>query len=252
MKISFVADNSDVAQTALKSLKKRYDSVPEKNADTLIVLGGDGFMLETMHKHMFDNVAFYGMNCGSIGFLLNKYQSEDLEIFLQKAKPVELHPLTMEAIDCEGNLTVSNAINEVSLFRETRQAAKIKVLVDGIARLDQLICDGILASTPAGSTAYNLSAHGPILPIESEITALTPISPFRPRRWKGALLPSSAKIVFEILENKKRPVLAAADFTEVRNVQKVSVYTNKKISLKILFDSEHNLEERILNEQFMT
>jgi len=251
VKIGFVADKSDVAQTALKTLISQYTATPEMEADILVVLGGDGFMLETMHRHMFRDVAFYGMNCGSIGFLLNAFKPDHLMQRLEEAKAVRLNPLTMEALNTKGYYTIAHAINEVSLFRETRQAAKIGIYVDGVKRLEELTCDGVLAATPAGSTAYNLSAHGPILPMGCGLIALTPISPFRPRRWKGALLPHASKITFEIHEADKRPVLAAADFTEMRDVVKVEVYTNHKISLKILFDSEYHLEERILNEQFM-
>lgn len=228
-----------------------HETVPPAQADVLIVLGGDGFMLETMHRYMFNPVSFYGMNCGSVGFLLNQLRNQDLGLVLSQAQEVQLHPLLMRTFDAQGQTAVAYAINEVSVFRETRQAAKIRIQIDDITRLEEVICDGVLVATPAGSTAYNLSAHGVILPLGAPLLALTPLNPFRPRRWRGALLPESAKIQLELLEPQKRPVLAAADFTEIRDVTRVEISTCKDVVLRVLFDPDHNLEERILREQFM-
>lgn len=251
-KIAFVADDSTSAQIAYNNLTGLYSHVSPEQCDVLVVLGGDGFMLETLHKHMTCSKPVYGINCGSVGFLLNSYKSDNLIERITTAEHVCLHPLEMIATTASGQTFKAKAINEVSLFRETRQAAKIKIYIDGISRLDELICDGILVATPAGSTAYNLSAHGPIIPIGANILAITPISAFRPRRWKGALLPQSAKVTLEVLECEKRPVVAAADFSEIRAVVKVEISESRNISLNLLFDPEHNLENRILNEQFLT
>ena len=251
MKFAIVAADSDEAQEAKVRLTHRYGSVRPKDADIVVALGGDGFMLETAHEHLGSGKAIYGMNRGTVGFLMNGYEEEKLEERLAEAEHVRLHPLRMHAKTVGGQEVEALAINEVSLLRESRQAAKIRILVDGVQRLDDLICDGILVSTPAGSTAYNLSAHGPIIPIGTPLLAMTPISAFRPRRWRGALLPHQAKVRFEVLDPKKRPVSATADYTEVRDVVSVEIYEDRGETVDLLFDSEHNLEERILREQFL-
>jgi NAD+ kinase len=250
MTIAFLAADSEPARRALKRLSKRYSQTAPDKADVIVALGGDGMMLETLHRFMSRGTPIYGMNCGTIGFLMNKYGESNLLARLAAAQPVKLHPLVMSARTRAGKIVRARAINEVSLLREKAQTAKLRITVDGIVRMPELICDGVLLSTPAGSTAYNLSAHGPILPLGSNVLALTPISAFRPRRWRGALLPHSAKVEIEINESAKRPVSAVADSTEVRDVREVSIHEDRTISLKLLFDPEHNLEERILREQF--
>jgi len=249
--IAFVAAASVRAQAALSDLCRLYPHVTPDRASVIVALGGDGFMLETLHRFRALHLPIYGMNRGSIGFLMNRYRTADLPARLDRAESVVLHPLRMRARAADGSETDALAINEVSLLRQSRQAAKLKIQVDGKIRLNQLICDGILISTPAGSTAYNLSAHGPILPLGAGINALTPISAFRPRRWRGALLPQAAHVRFEILEAGKRPVSAVADFTEVRDVIEVEVHQDRETGLELLFDPEHNLEERIIAEQFL-
>jgi len=249
--VAFVAAQMDAAQTALSSLAERYGNASPDTADVIVALGGDGFMLETLHRYLDRDVPIYGMHRGSIGFLMNAYSEVDLPARLATAQPVALHPLRMRARRLDGPDSEAVAFNEVSLLRETRQAAKLKISIDGRDRLPELICDGILVSTPAGSTAYNLSAHGPIIPIGTDLLALTPISAFRPRRWRGALLPAAARIAIEVLEPAKRPVSAVADFTEVRDVRAISIHSDTKLAATLLFDPEHNLEERILNEQFL-
>ncbi|QQP87998.1 NAD kinase [Skermanella sp. TT6] len=248
--IAFVAADTNEARNAQVRLAHRYGNTPLDHADTVVALGGDGFLLETLHRTLKRPVPVYGMNRGSVGFLLNEFSEENLVDRVARAQKVRLHPLRMVAIRENGERTEGLAINEVALLRETRQAAKLRITVDGVVRLPELICDGCLVATPAGSTAYNLSAHGPILPLGSSILALTPISAFRPRRWRGALLPQSARIVFDVLECSKRPVSAVGDFTEVREVIRVEVHEDRDVSLTLLFDPEHNLEERILKEQF--
>jgi NAD+ kinase len=248
--IAFVAAATSEAATARERLGKRYANVDPDRAEIIVALGGDGHMLETLHHQLDRPVAIYGMNCGTVGFLMNQYGEDGLQERLSRAQAVKLRPLLMEARTLADGTVQAIAINEVALLRETRQAAKIAIHVDGKIRLPELICDGVLLSTPAGSTAYNLSAHGPILPLGSRLLALTPISAFRPRRWRGALLPEGAMTEFEILESGKRPVSAVADFTEVRDVVSVRVSVDNSRSLTLLFDPEHNLEERILNEQF--
>ena len=249
--VAFVAADSPSAQEALGRLKRRYGHDDPDKADVIVALGGDGFMLETLHRLMDLKVPIYGMHYGSVGFLMNKSSEDDLMERLDAAQPVALHPLQMDARCLDGTRHEALAINEVSLLRETRQAAKIRVKIDGVVRVDTLICDGVMVATPAGSTAYNLSASGPVVPIGAGVLALTPISAFRPRRWRGALLPRSAKVVFEILEAAKRPVSAVADHTEVRDVAEVHVRENRRKKLNLLFDPEHDLEERILSEQFL-
>jgi NAD+ kinase len=249
-KISLVASESAEAQAALRHLETLYGNVPAKTADAIVALGGDGFMLETLHRHMHDRIPIYGMNRGSVGFLMNEYSDADLPGRVARAGVSRIHPLKMIAHSADGKTSESLAINEVSLFRQTYQAAKLKISVDDKVRLEELVCDGVLVATPAGSTAYNLSAYGPILPIEAPLLALTPISPFRPRRWRGALLPNSAKIVFEVLEAEKRPVSAVADNRETRLVLRVEIAQASAIDLFMMFDPGHSLDERILSEQF--
>ncbi|MEZ5670459.1 MAG: NAD kinase [Alphaproteobacteria bacterium] len=249
-KLAFVAADNDEAQQALIRLRGQYEHVPADTADVVVALGGDGFMLETLHRFLPHAVPIFGMNRGSVGFLMNAYGEDDLPQRIADAEMVVLHPLKMIAQTIDGNEQFALAINEVSLLRETRQAAKLRIEVDGIVRLDELICDGALVSTPAGSTAYNLSAHGPIIPLGAEILALTPISAFRPRRWRGALLPCTAVVSFEVKEAQKRPVSAVADFTEIRDVRRVTVSEDRSIALSLLFDADQNLRERILKEQF--
>jgi NAD+ kinase len=247
---AFVAAATEEAQTALGRLQKAYGPHDPDKADIVVALGGDGFMLETLHRFIDRAVPIFGMNCGTIGFLMNRYNEEGLPERLASAHKERLHPLLMVAKTMGGKTVRAHAINEVSLLRQTRQAAKIGIRVDGVVRLVELICDGVLVATPAGSTAYNLSAGGQILPLGTGALALTPISAFRPRHWRGAILPHSAKVTFDIHEFEKRPASAVADFTEVRDVTEVQVREDRKITLNLLFDPEHNLEERILAEQF--
>ena len=249
---AFVAAEADDAQAALARLRRQYGSTAPEQADVIVALGGDGFMLETLHKYLDRDVPIFGMNCGTVGFLMNRYGETELPARLAAAQRVRLHPLAMTARTVAGREARALAINEVSLLRQTRQAAKIAIRIDGVVRLPELICDGVLVATAAGSSAYNLSAHGPILPLASGVLALTPISAFRPRRWRGAILPHSAEVVFEIHEAAKRPVSAVADYTEVRDVAEVRVREERGVALTLLFDPEHNLEERILMEQFAT
>ena len=248
--IAIVASTAPEAQTALKALKRRYKSVPVEDADVIVAVGGDGFMLETQHRYLELGTPIYGLNRGSVGFLMNEYRPDRLLERVAKAQLTPLRPLRMTTTTATGTESSAIAINEVSLLRETRQAAKIEISVDAVVRLPELICDGVLVSTPAGSSAYNLSAHGPIIPLGTNLLALTPISAFRPRRWRGALLPGVAKVRFEILEPEKRPVSAVADYLEVREVVDVVARVDRDASLSLLFDPDHNLEERILNEQF--
>ena len=249
-KIAIVSSGVKSAREAKARLKDRYKTVPIAEADIIVALGGDGFMLHTLHKYISRPVPIFGMNRGTVGFLMNEYRVAGLLKRLQKAEAVKLHPLRMTAKTASGKTVKSLAINEVSLLRETRQAAKLSIRVDGEVRLPELVCDGVLVATPAGSTAYNLSAHGPIVPIGADLLALTPISAFRPRRWRGALLPQTSKIAFQVKEPEKRPISAVADAFEVRDVVQVKVEVAKDISLNLLFDHEHNLAERILMEHF--
>ena len=249
-RIAFLAAEGDVAQAALARLAKRYKTGSPDDADIVVVLGGDGFMLQVLHQVMGRNVPIFGMNRGSVGFLLNEYREEGLVERLKAAVRVTLHPLRMTATTGDGRKAEAIAINEVSLLRQTRQTAKLAIKVDGVERLPELTCDGVLVATPAGSTAYNLSAHGPIIPLGAGLLALTPISAFRPRRWRGALLPHRARVRFDVLEADKRPVSATADHTEIRDVVAVDVCEDRSTSLTLLFDPEHNLEERVLKEQF--
>ena len=249
-RVAILAGQSAEAQKARTALVARYGSAAEEEADMVVALGGDGFMLETLHRFLRRGLPVYGMNRGSVGFLMNDYREDDLPARLAAAQTAIVHPLRMVALRDNAPSVEALAINEVSLLRESRQAAKIRILVDGKARLPELICDGILVSTPAGSTAYNLSAHGPIVPLSANLLPLTPISAFRPRRWRGALLPSDATVVFDILEPDKRPVAAVADYTEVRDVTRVEVREARDVSLTLMFDPDRGLSERIIAEQF--
>lgn len=249
-KIAFLAAPTAEAERACKKLTKVYDGVEPADADVIVALGGDGMMLHTIHDHMDLNMPIYGMNRGSVGFLMNAYEEDNLLERLDRAETIKLHPLKMNAVDLDGTKHTKIAVNEVSLLRETRQAAKISIFVDDVQRMDEMICDGVLVATTAGSTAYNLSASGPIIPLGNNLLALTPISAFRPRTWRGALLPAHACIRFEIMDADDRLVSATADFYEVRNVKSVVVSEDRSQTATLLFDPEHNLEERILKEQF--
>jgi len=249
-KIAFVASAGAEAKAALAQLVALYGNREPADADVVVALGGDGLMLQTLHKHMRSGKPIYGMHRGTVGFLMNEFSSHDLHARLSAARETLIHPLLMRATDIHGAVHIYHAINEVALFRQTHQAARLRILVDEHERMPELIADGILVATPAGSTAYNLSAQGPILPINAALLALTPISPFRPRRWRGALLPNTAFVVIEVLEGEKRPVAAVADHDEARDVKRVEVLSDKTISMRMLFDPGHSLEERILREQF--
>ena len=250
MKIAFTASDAPVAQTARAVLATRYGDVDEGAADVIVALGGDGFMLHTLHRTQSLDVPVYGMNRGTVGFLMNGYSESDLVARLKAAEEAVLNPLSMRAETVSGEVHEALAINEVSLLRQGPQAAKLKIWVDGRLRLEELVCDGALVATPAGSTAYNYSAHGPILPIGSEVLALTAIAPFRPRRWRGALLAAGAKVRFEVSDPNKRPVMADADSRSVRDVVRVDIASEPGIRHRILFDPGHGLDERLIQEQF--
>jgi NAD+ kinase len=249
-RVSFVASERPEAQEARNRLASRYGDVGQKDAEVIVALGGDGFMLETLHGEVESRTPIYGMNWGSVGFLMNEYSEDGLLERINAAEHAVVHPLRMVAACVHGGVHRALAFNEVSLLRQTRQTAKLRISIDGKVRLPELSCDGALVATPAGSTAYNLSAHGPIIPIDAQILALTPISAFRPRRWRGALLRHTAKVKFEILEAEKRPVSAVADNFEVRDVLEVHVSEDRDVALTMLFDAGRSLEERVLAEQF--
>ncbi len=249
-KLHFVATPVPEAQAALANLRQQYTDAGPDEAEIIVALGGDGFMLQTLHSFLGRGKPIYGMNLGSVGFLMNEYNEAELAERLAKAELAQIHPLRMRATGAD-QCTDALAFNEVSLLRQTRQATKLRILVDGKVRISELICDGVLVATPIGSTAYNFSAHGPILPIDSALLALTPISAFRPRRWRGALLPHGARVRFEVLETEKRPVSAVADALEVRDVVSVDVAEDRSIAMVLLFDAGRNLDERILTEQFI-
>jgi NAD+ kinase len=249
-RIAFVASGSDEAQSALTKLNALYGNREPADADVVVALGGDGLMLQTLHGQMNSDKPIYGMHRGTVGFLMNEYSTVDLHERLAAAKETLIHPLLMRATDAAGVVHLHHAINEVALFRQTYQAARLRILVDEQERMAELMADGILVATPAGSTAYNLSAQGPILPINAALLALTPISAFRPRRWRGALLPNTAFVVIEVIDGEKRPVAAVADHDEVRDVCRVEILSDRTISMRMLFDPGHSLEERILREQF--
>ena len=249
-RIAFVASQTPEAEEARRRLSARYGDHRPDDADVIVALGGDGLMLQTLHKFIGSGKPIYGMHRGTVGFLMNDFSEADLENRLEAAQTTLIHPLIMRTRDREGREQERRAFNEVSLFRQGHQAAKLRVLVDGKERLPELIADGVLVSTPAGSTAYNLSAQGPIIPINAPLLALTPISPFRPRRWHGALLPDAARITIDVQEADKRPVAAVADHDEVRGVRSVDVAMDHATSMPLLFDPGHSLDERILSEQF--
>jgi len=249
--ISFRASDAHVAQEAQAELTAAFGQTAPEEADVIVALGGDGFMLDTLKDVRPLNKPVYGMNRGTVGFLMNEYSAEDLPDRLALAEEAVINPLRMRAGAADGTVTDGLAINEVSLLREGPQAAKLRISVDGRERLPELVCDGALVSTPAGSTAYNYSAHGPILPIGSEVLALTAVAPFRPRRWRGALLPKVAQVRFDVLQAEKRPVMADADGRPVRNVLWVEVQSEPTIRHRILFDPGHGLEERLISEQFL-
>lgn len=257
-RLALVADETSAkAMRAYRELSERYEFVDRKyirgQADVVVVLGGDGFMLQMLHKYMSaKNLRFYGMNCGTVGFLMNSYNPEMLVERVDVARSVELRPLRMFVETTAGKKVQLLALNEVALLRSSRQAAQIRVTVDHVVRIREMVADGILVSTPAGSSAYNFSAGGPIIPLNANIVALTPISPFRPRRWKGALLPHDSSIFLEILNPEKRPVNAVADFTEVKDVQSVLISEQFDAGLTVMFDPDHDLEERMIKEQFMS
>ncbi|MCP5382206.1 MAG: NAD kinase [Kordiimonadaceae bacterium] len=251
IKLALVNGDSEAATRSAEQIRKLYDFVPVDEADVIVALGGDGFMLHLLHEFMNLEIPIFGMNLGTVGFLLNEFNQDDLINRIKNAIPVKMHPLNMVAVTVDNQVTEALAFNEVSLLRETRQTAKIKIYVDNKLRLEELACDGVLISTPAGSTAYNLSAHGPIIPMNANILALTPISAFRPRRWRGALMSQDVEIKLEICHPQKRPVSAVADTIEVRNVMYVTVRQDQTITKTLLFDKDHTLEERILTEQFI-
>lgn len=251
LKVHFIASSSETAQQALRVMTERYGQCELDSARVIVALGGDGFMLRTLHRLLPADLPVYGMKLGSVGFLMNRYRETGLSQRLAAANTVSLAPLCMEAATEAGAQVKALAINEVSLLRQMNQAAHIRILVNGAVKVPELVCDGVLLATAAGSTAYNLSVQGPILPLGTQALALTPISPFRPRRWRGAVLPGSARVRFEVLDHYKRPVSATADAQEVRNVISVDVYEEQTIRLKLMFDRDHSLEDRILDEQFL-
>ncbi|MGB8142460.1 MAG: NAD kinase [Pseudolabrys sp.] len=248
--IAFVASHTPEARDAYGRLEKRYGNADPAKADVIVALGGDGLMLQTLHKFMNSGKPIYGMHRGTVGFLMNEFVQERLSERLSNAHITVIHPLVMQARDVQGRSHEHRAINEVSLFRQSAQAAHLRIKIDDQERLAELIADGVLVATPAGSTAYNLSAQGPIIPINAPLLALTAISPFRPRRWRGALLPNKAKVTIEVMDAEKRPAAAVADHDEVRSVRSVDISMDLNISINMLFDPGHNLDERILREQF--
>ena len=250
-KFSFIASSAPEAQAAAKHLAALYGNTRQEEADVIVALGGDGFMLQTLHQQMNSGRLVYGMNRGSVGFLMNDYSDENLPGRVDAAVENIIRPLEMIAVDADGKTHKALAINEVSLLRQSYQAAKLRLSIDGQERLEELICDGVMVATPAGSTAYNLSAHGPILPLDAPLLALTPVSPFRPRRWRGALLPSQVTVTIDVLEADKRPVNAVADHIEVKSVVRVQVAESKQSTARILTDSSHSWNDRILAEQFL-
>jgi NAD+ kinase len=249
-RLAFVASDTPDAESARMGLVALYGDCPPEDADTIVALGGDGLMLQTLHRFINTDKPIYGMNRGSVGFLMNEYRLESLRERLANSVVTALHPLTMQATNTAGETHVAKAFNEVSLMRATYQAAKLRIIIDDKVRLDEMACDGVLVATPAGSTAYNLSAHGPILPIHVPLLAVTPISAFRPRGWRGAVVPDRCSIVIEVLEHGKRPVSVAADHQEVRDVLSVAVKMDVRQRSLILFDRDHGWDERVLAEQF--
>lgn len=252
MKFHFIASENPEAKEALKVLIKRYDQTKLELSDVIIAIGGDGMLLKALRNSIEKNKPVFGLNKGNVGFLMNELSFDNLEKRIQTARKVKMHPLFMSAHKINGNIFTELAVNEVSILRQTHQAAHLKITVDKKERLNELVCDGILVSTPIGSTAYNLSARGPIIPLNANILALTPISSFRPRRWRGALLPQRVKIRIEVLNFDTRPVSATADNVEARNIKYIEISTDKTKKLTILHDSDHSLDERIMKEQFLT
>jgi NAD+ kinase len=250
MKLHFVSSQAPEAVQAAQKLKHAYGQHPRDDSDVIVALGGDGLMLETIHSVVASDQAIFGMNRGSVGFLMNDFSTDDLPARIEQASETVIHPLNMTVTGKDGSAHSALAFNEVSMLRQQHQAAKLRISIDGKVRLEELICDGVIVATPAGSTAYNLSAHGPILPINSPLLALTPISPFRPRRWRGAILSHEAQVRIDMLEAEKRPVSAVADQTEFRDVSSVEISEDASISARLLFDDGHSLAERVLNEQF--
>jgi NAD+ kinase len=253
MKRALLASPTEDAQSAAEELRALYDWVPIEEAEMVVALGGDGFMLQVLHSMLERDciLPVFGMNRGTFGFLMNEWKTKNLDKRLSKSKRFDVSPLRMEAETIDGKIITLPAINEVSLLRETRQTAKLEVIVNARIVIAELVCDGVLVATPAGSTAYNLSAHGPILPLGSGLLALTPISPFRPRRWRGAILPETASVSFRVLDAVKRPVSAVADQIEIRDVRSISVTIDRSITLSLLFDPSHALDDRITMEQFI-
>jgi NAD+ kinase len=249
-RVAFVASSTPEAAQARQALVARYPNTDPEQADVIVALGGDGLMLQTLHRYMGSGTPIYGMHRGTVGFLMNEFSEDGLMHRLDAARTSVIHPLLMRATDGNGRLHEFRAINEVSIFRESYQATRLRILVDGKERLAELVADGILVATPAGSTAYNFSVQGPIIPIGAPLLALTPISPFRPRRWRGALLPDKAKVTIEVLDASKRPAAAVADHDQVRGVQRVDVSMDHAVAINLLFDPDHSLDERILREQF--
>lgn len=249
-KLAFSASRRPEAQEALRVLVKKFGTIPEDEADVIVALGGDGAMLDTLRRRFADRKPVYGMNRGTVGFLMNEYSEDDLHARIEAAEQAHLLPLKMVAQDIHGNEHRALAINEVSLLRQTSQTARLQITVDGRERMSELSCDGVMVATPAGSTAYNLSAHGPILPIGANLLALTPVSAFRPRRWRGALLRHDAKVMIKVIAPDRRPVSASADNQEVRDIASISIKEDRSLRLNLLFDPGHALDERILREQF--
>ena len=252
MKFHFIASENPEAKEALKVLIKRYDQTKLELSDVIIAIGGDGMLLKALRNSIEKNKPVFGLNKGNVGFLMNELSFDNLENRIQTARKVKMHPLFMSAHKINGNIFTELAVNEVSILRQTHQAAHLKITVDKKERLKELVCDGILVSTPIGSTAYNLSARGPIIPLNANILALTPISSFRPRRWRGALLPQRVKIRIEVLNFDTRPVSATADNVEARDIKYIEISTDKTKKLTILHDSDHSLDERIMKDQFLT
>ena len=249
-KIGFVSSEKPVAQESLKIMKKLYNCVSPKKADVIVALGGDGTMLKSLHNFLHLNKPIYGMNRGHIGFLMNQYSDKDLETRLSEAIPYKLSPLKIKCFNKNGKITESLAFNDVSMIRSSSKIAKIKIKINDKTRIDEFIGDGCLIATPAGSSAYNLSLRGPVIPVGAKVLALTPISPYRPRRWRGALLNNNVKITLYSIDSDMRPVRAEADFMQFHNIKKLEIKLEKKLHVNLLFDPGHNLEERIINEQF--
>lgn len=249
-RLAFVATQDSEAQARARALERAYDAVEVEAADVIVALGGDGLMLQTLHRVMSSGTPIFGMNFGRVGFLMNRFSEENLRKRIGTAREARIRPLRLEAYCADGVRTQALAINEISLLRRTAQAARLEISVDGKVRLSELICDGVLLATPSGSTAYNLSVHGPILPLQADLFALTPISPFRPRRWRGALLPKDARVDIKLCEPQKRPVIVAADYTDFHDIIATTITQDTQHELCMLFDDDHSLEERILAEAF--